>query len=331
MDSLFKTRVLCAAINKIKPVPTLILDKIFGAKEFLVSGRFAWDIVSGSERILKNLKVHEPAQVANLTGRSTVTCSGTRFSEKRLITAADIADMRKFGEQFLPELLSARINRELTDMRSKIDRTREFMAAKALTGTVVDDAGVTLVDYSFAGAHLPVLVNKNLWTDSESDPVKNLRAWKKIIVQAVGGVDAWIAICGSEAMDALLVNPNVLSLLKYTAGNQIAEKGRIAMLAETDINEYLGSYLDSSNVRQDLIGAKYFALIGVSAQTAGEIYAPAADLEDPNGIGSGNPASMFFSKSWTEKDPSGYWIKVEARPLPVLYKPEAVVYAKVVG
>jgi hypothetical protein len=54
------------------------------------------------------------------------------------------------------------------------------------------------------------------------------------------------------------------------------------------------------------------------------------DEEAPQGVGNVGPGEMFFSKSWTEKDPSGRWIKVESRPLPVLQRPGAIVYAKVV-
>jgi hypothetical protein len=327
MNSLFQTRVLTEAINKIKPVKTVILNKVFGTKKFLPTGLFQWDIKSGSERILKNLRVHEPAQVASSMGKKTVTCNGTRFSEKRFIAAADLESVRAYGQNVQAELISAKIADEQVDMKAKVDRTREFMAAKAIQGTIVDDAGTTLVDFAFGGSQTPTLTGKSKWTDSESDPIANIRAWQKIIVQAVGEVDVFYAFCGSTAMDALIANKAVQELLKYVKGDQIAEKGRVAFLAGTEIEEILGSYLDSSSVRQDLIPANSFILVGVSMQTASELYAPVVDLKDANGVGSANPASMFFSKSWEEEDPSGRWIKVEARPLPILYKPECIVKA----
>jgi hypothetical protein len=329
MDNLFLTRSLTEAVNNIKPVKTPIIDKVFGKKKFLPDSRFAWDIKTGSERILRNLKVGEPAQISTKAGKSTITCGGTRFSEKRLITAADIENLRQFGTM-APELLATQIADNLEDMRGKVDRTREFMASKALTGVIVDDEGTQLVDFSFAGAQTPVLVGKQLWTDSESSPIANIRAWQKLIVQAVGQVDSWVAFCSSTAMDALLGNVNIRDLMKYIMGDQIAKSGRITLLADVEIEELLGSYINSSAVRTDMIAAGYFALVGVSPQNAAELYAPAADLDDSQGVGSGKPASMFFSKSWAEQDPSGRWVKVEARPLPVLYKPESIVYAKVV-
>ena len=330
MDALFTSQVLTEAINQVYPVKTTILDKVFGAKKFLPTGVFSWDIITGSRRILKNLKVGDSATVRDKQGRKTVTCNGARFSEKRFISAADLDKLRGFGEQYLPQLVGDMIRTELEDIKSDVDRTREYMAAKAITGTIVDDAGVTIVDFGFSGAQAPVLIGKQKWDDSESNPIKNIRAWKKLITKAVGSVDKFVAFCGATAMDALIENEAILKLLGFSNGKQIADEGRIINLAGVDIEEITGTYLDSSNVAQNLIADAEFILVGVSSQTAAEIFAPVVDLKDANGVGSGNPASMFFSKSWETEDPSGKWIKGEARPLPILYKPDAIIKATVV-
>jgi len=330
MDALFKPTVLTEAINRLHPVKTTICDRIFAAKKFLVSGAFMWEIRSGSRKTLKNLRPGEAAQITANVGRSVVTCQGTRFSPKRQILASDMADMRKFGEAQATELLADRINTELTDMRYEIDRTREFMAARALAGQVIDQDGTVLVDYGFAQAQKPVLAGKAKWTDSESDPIKNIRAWRKWIAQNIGEVDTFHAFCGSDAMDALLKNTTAVALLKNQAGREIAEEGRVTRLGGVNIEEILGGYVDTNDVFQDFIPATAFVLVGLSPSAAGEIFAPAIDLADPSGVGSGKVAQMFFSKSWEDDDPSARWIKAEARPLPVLYKPECVVYATVV-
>jgi hypothetical protein len=330
VDNLFKAFVLTEAVLNLFPVKTSVLDKVFGNKKFLVSGVFQWDIKSGSRRILKNLKVSDAATIRDGMGLKTVTCNGTRFAEKRFIGAADLDKLRGFGSQFADGLVGKRIADELTDIKTEIDRTREFMAIKAISGTVVDDNGDTLVDYGFSVDQKPTLTGKQKWTDSESNPIKNLRAWKKQITKAVGSVDKFYGFCGSEAMDALIENGAVQKLLHYSSGKQIADEGRIAFLAGVEIEEVLGTYVDKDGAEQDLIGAKEFILVGVSAQTASEIYVPVVNLNDPNGVGQGNPASMFFADSQDQWDPSGKWVRVESRPLPVLNKPQAVVKATVV-
>lgn len=329
MDNIFKVIVLTAAVNAMRPVRTRVLDKVFGRKKRQLSDRFAWDIKSSDERLLKNIHVTDEAQVTNKTGRKTVTCEAPRFAEKRLISAADLNAARAFGSQAGTEMMKEKVADEQFDMRTDVDRTREFMAVKALSGTVVDEAGSTIVDYNFPAAQKPVLAGTAKWTDAASDPVKNIRAWKKLIANEVN-VDSWAAFCGDGAMDALINNDNARELLKYLAGQQMAEEGRIARMAGVDIEEYFGTYKNAAGARQEMIASNIFILVGLGPDTAAELYAPVVDLEAAGGVGSGQQASMFFSKSWPEKDPSGNWIKVESRPLPVIFRPQCIVYAQVI-
>ena len=328
MDKIYSTRVLTAAINKMTPVKTPVLDKVFGRKKRQTSSKFAWDIKSSNERLLKNIHVAAPAQVTNGVNRKTVTCEAPRYAEKRPISAADLVDMRKFGAETGNELLKERLADEQFDIRGDIDRTREYQAVKALSGQVIDESGSLIVDYNFDASQKPVLAGTALWTDSSSDPVANLRAWKKWISQRVA-VSGFYAFCGSGAMDALLDNAKALELLKYTVGKQLAEEGRIARLAGVEIEEYFGTYKNASGTIQEMIPDNVFALVGLGAQNAAELFAPIVDLKAPGGVANGKPGQVFASKSWEKDDPSVRWIKGESRPLTVLYQPECVIWAQV--
>ena len=66
---------------------------------------------------------------------------------------ADLAECVPISSGDLPALLDfAR--------RQKIDLTREFMAVKALSGQVVDEAGTVLVDYQFPAEQKPNLSSR---------------------------------------------------------------------------------------------------------------------------------------------------------------------------
>jgi len=327
MDQIFKTRVLTIAINKMRPFTTRALDLIFGRKKGQLSSLFAWDIKSSNERLLKNIRVSDAAQVTNGVKRKTVTCEAPRFAEKRFIGADKLDAARKAGETGV-ELMKEKIADEQFDMRGDVDRTREFMAVKCLSGQVVDEAGAVIVDYNFPAAQKPVLATGLKWNEGGVDPLPNLRAWKKYIGARVV-VDKFVAICGSDTMDALIGNEAIGDKLKYAAGKQIAEEGRIAFLAGIQIEEYFGTYRDAAGVIQDMVPANAFILVGVGPDTAAELYAPVVDLDDDAGVGTGKDPNIFFSKSWDEKDPSGKWVKVEGRPLPVLFQPECVIFATV--
>ncbi|MDH3360639.1 MAG: major capsid protein, partial [Desulfobulbaceae bacterium] len=306
-----------------------VLDVVFKRKKRQLSSVFSWDVKTGTNQLMDAIAVSAEATVRGGIGRANITCNAPRYSEKELITAADIADMRKFGSATEAELIKERVGDEQADMKANVDLTREFQAVKALEGKVVDKNGKTIVDFNFPAEHKPVLTGTALWTDADSDPIKNLRAWKKMITRSCGGlVTGWHAFCGSDAMDALMSNANALEKLKFMAGQQIAEEGRIARLAKVEIEEYDGAYTDSSGTVHDMIPANVFALVGLVPDGAAELFAPVIDLKAPGGVGKGKKADIFFSKMWESEDPSGKWIKIESRPLPALMR-LVVVWAEV--
>jgi hypothetical protein len=327
--SIWRPSILTAAVNKIKPVKTPALDRVFANKQPQTSKNFAWDVIAGTEKLMKPVRTSAPATVSQNNTKLHVSCEGPRFSEKRLITADQLDALRRLGSDVEQELLQKEIARNQTDLRSKLDRTREFQAISALKGQVVDADGNVLVDYGFSGDQQVTLAGKNLWTDSESKPINNLRAWKRFIADGIGGVDQWFAFLGFEAMDALLNNVNMRDLLKYTMGDQVAKEGRIANAAGIEFVEYDFSYLNDAGTRTRPLGDKYLILVGVQNDTAAEYYAPPCVLGYDGNVGAGNRAAMIFSDSWEEKDPSGRWIRVESRPLPVILKTECIVVAKV--
>lgn len=330
IDAVFKTRNLVAAVESMRPVPTPVLSKVFTTPLRSFSSNLEWDVEKDSEGVCTSIPSGSPARVVSKDGYDHVVTPAPRFSEKFFVKPSDLDNIRRMGDNVAPMLLADLVGREQAKLRAKIDRTREFMAVKALSGTVVDGSGATLATFSLPTGHNPTLTGVNKWSDSESKIVENLRGWKKLISQAVGGaVSSYQAFCGSAVMDAILNNPKVQELLKYTKGSQLAEQGAIAHLAGVDIEELLGSYKTDAGVRVDLLDAGYIALVGIGAGNAGEAFAPPEDFEAADGIGSGKLPGVFFSKSWEEKDPSGRWVKVEARPLPVILRPGCIVYAKV--
>lgn len=326
----FKPRVLTLAVNKMQPVVTLILDKVFKRKKRALTTPFSWDVKKPSNLLMESIAIDAESTVRGGKDKINVSCPAPRFAEKEFISAADLNEMRKFGTTTETELLKERVAEEQADMKRSFDLTREFMAVKALSGVVVDKNGKALVDYKFPVAHKPVLAGADKWSDAGSDPIADLRAWKKLINRACGGgVTSWEAFCGTDAMTALCNNENALEKLKFLAGKQIAEEGRIARLAKVNIEEYDGSYVDDAGDVHDMIPDNVFALVGIVSDGAAELFAPVIDLKAPGGVGKGKEADIFFSKMWEVDDPSGKWIKVEGRPLPVLTR-LVVVYAVVV-
>ena len=326
----FSPVVLTLAVNRMKPVLTPVLDTVFKRKKRSLTTPFAWDVKNPSNLLMESIAVDAEATVRDGQGMKHITCPAPRFAEKILITAAQLDEMRRFGKANETTLKKEKVAEEQADMRRSFDLTREFMACKALSGVVVDKNGKQLVDFGLPAEHKPVLVGTALWTDPAGKPIENIRNWQKLISKASGGgVTNWVAFAGTGAMNALIHNFSMQDLLSYTSGKQIAEEGRIARLAKTDIVEHDGSYVDDAGTVHDMIPDNIFALVGVVQDGAAELYAPPIDLDAPGGVGKGKEADIYFSKMWPVQDPSGEWVKVEGRPLPVLTR-IIVVWAQVI-
>ena len=268
------------------------------------------------------------------TNRKTVTLEAPRLANKRFIATAELTEIRAMGEMGV-ESMKRRIARELKDMRNKHDRTLEFWAVGALKGMIYDsDLSTVLVDYNVDGSFHPVLTGSALWTDPASNPIANLRAWKKQIEDNCGTtVLEWVAFLGTQVMDALLDHSGILAFLLTDNGSEIAETGRISRLSKVELIECNHNFLDESDVLHRFIDPDSFLLVGVCDDLVEVLVAPVVDDDAPFGVGNVNEKNMpqlFFSKSWKKDDPSGRWIKCESRPLPVLRRPGGVIFAKTV-
>lgn len=329
VDSVFQTRFLVATVNQIKPVKTPVLDKVFAVKERSLSSNIEFDVETDAEGISVSAPSSSPATVVKKDGYDHVVVPAPRFPEKTPITPAELDKIRSMGSN-APMLAAEKVGQELAKLRARTDRTREFMAIKALSGTVVDGAGKTLVTYTFPNGHKPVLAAKKRWSDSESTPLVDIRAWKELISAATGGaVETFYGFCAADVMDALLEHPKIAELLKNQMGQQLVETGRIGRLAGVETEEVSGTYKDKDGNRVKMMPAGYIAIVGVGYGNTAEAFAPPEDFKAADGIGSGQLPELYFAKSWEEDDPSVLWLKAESRPLPLVKRPGCIVYAKV--
>jgi len=336
MDNLFLTRTLTAAINAMRPASTVIYDRLFRKHEHMEpTDRLAFDVITGSESILANLSVYAPATIGNKTGRRTVTLQAPRLAEKRLINAAELNAVRAFGSQLSVQLMKTMLNRELTDMRAKFDRTLEFWASRALRGIIYDaDMSTQLINFGLDSDHTVTLSGVDLWTaPTTANPINNVRDWNRLIESDSGhNVTSWHAYIGWQAMDKMLMIHSVRDLITYSKGLEVLETGRIITIAGVTLEEYNKTFVDASGATQYFIAPNEVVLVGDGDDVFDTPYAPVIDSAAPNGVGnvsSSGRSQMFFAKSWQVEDPSGTWIKCEGRPCPVVQRPDAVVRASV--
>ena len=324
MDHLFKTRTLTTAINAMRKPGSRIFQRYFApVLNWQPTSRIAWDIISGSERVLKAVRVDAPATVGEKTNRKTITMEAPRLAEKRLINNYEVLDMRRYGE-LATELMKTRIAREQADLRSEFDRTLEFWAAHALRGKIYDSDLVTvLVDYNMQNTHIVALAGGDRWSEATAKIIRNIRAWKRLIEQdsshEISGFHAW---CGYRAMDVLLEAPEIRDLLKYQVGPRLLEDARIQKIDGVVFEEYNLTFIAADGSRKYFIEPNDIVLVGEGPDVFDCPYLSAVSDEEMT-------RQLFFSNSWTNKDPAGRWIFGENRCAPVLKRPDATVRATV--
>ena len=216
---------------------------------------------------------------------------------------------------------------------NSIDRRIEFMATKSITtGTVsiVGDGVDDVVDFQMKATHLKTLTGTALWTDAGSDPIKDLRAWKREVVKD-SGVMPDKAILGSDVIDAFTANAAVqkyLNVRRIDLGSVKPENigegatywGSIEGL---DIYSYDAYYTDDAGNIQEIFPVDKILLGSTMAKTVLN-YGAIKDLK------SGSFVGAIFAKSWEVEDPSARFVLFQSAPLPVPTQINAFMCNKVV-
>jgi hypothetical protein len=131
------------------------------------------------------------------------------------------------------------------------------------------------------------------------------------------------ALIGTSALDRLLADEKVQKLLdnrNIAAGNIDAQgQNYVGRICGVDIYECAEQYLDEEGTSHSMIDDNAFVLFSSAAKFTQE-FGLIEDLDAQVGM-------EFFSKMYNEPDPSAAWLLAESAPLPVIYQPDAVVYA----
>ena len=177
----------------------------------------------------------------------------------------------------------------------------------------------------------------NLWTSGLETPLSDIKLARRIMHDEVS-LNPMIAVCGSDACDALLNSTEIQRLLdirnmsmgRMDVTSDIAESGALPLgnLFGIDFWAYTRE-VEVAGVSEPLIRTDHIEFMNTSPSAQDVLYyGGIADL-DANDQG-GTIAGRRFSKSWRTPDPSTQQILVHSRPLPIMRRPGSVVSMKVV-
>ncbi len=342
MLNVFGWLVLTEAVNKIVSPKTFILDTLFRPKKKQhATDKIQLSIKVGNKKLAPFVKRGDPAHVIEKLGSDVNFFQLPRIRMKKPLEAKELlfeqdGSMPSYaGTGDISSYRERKIGEELQDLKDRITRRMEWLAAQALSGGVSVTQNDLQISYDFLmpAGNKPALTGTALWSDlANADPITNIRTWQQIS-QSARGIIPTVAIARTEVINPLLANQKVKDYLnnrRMVVGqidtNKIANELGVKYIGQiegVDIYEYNETYTDDAGSTQPFIPADRFVLVSPSAENRLH-FGAIEDLQAGRNI-----AMEFFSKDWITDDPSTYWMLVETNPLPVPHEPETIVYAKV--
>ncbi|KAF0145106.1 MAG: major capsid protein E [Nitrospirae bacterium] len=333
--SMFETRTMLAAMEKMFFPKTFLLDLFFKVKNTFTTENVDIDIIKGKRRLAPFVSPMVQGKVIDRTGFVTRSIKPPYIKEKMPFSGADILK-RQAGETIYQgnsdpaTRAQQQLGKDLLELDGMITRREEWMAAKALFDGKVQCKGDGIdvqVDF-LRDASLTITLGALFWGAADGVPITNLRTWKQLVGKLSGVVPDSLILAGDVVMP-FLANAEVQKFMdktKITLG-QIDPKalpsgatyyGNVDGL---DIYSYDEWYLDDAGVLQPMVPAKKI-LIGSTKARCECLYGAIQDLK-------ATAAVARFPKSWEEEDPSVRWIMLQSAPIPATLDTDAFLTATV--
>lgn len=340
---IFDTRTMLEAVEQMKSARRFLMLTFFngGVPRTFASKTVDIDIVKGQRKMAPFVHPRLPGSVVLRDGYRTDTYTPP-YIQPKIETTAELILKRAAGDNPYAtrsplERAGAQLGKDLADLDDQITRREEWMCAQALTTgqvQVVGEGVEDTIDFLMATDH-KVTLSTDKWDAAGSDPLGDLRAWKRKIARDSGRT-ANVAVLSGEAVDAFQANDMVMKQLN----TRRVDLGLIVPQELPDGVTYLGYlndpgvdlyaydewYLDDNGAEQPMIAAGGLILGATNTRNA-MLYGAIQDLE---AIESGLVEAARFPKSWVTKEPSARWLKLQSAPLAGLLEPDAFLYAKVV-
>jgi hypothetical protein len=284
-----------------------------------------WDIIKGSRMVAKPNVPNSEAHIVPRLGRSQAAASFVYLREKKVFEPTTIHWLRQPGS-LAQTNAEAAVLREVTDLNQRFDNFAEFMLWSALKGQLSFDFPdvQASVDYQFPASHKPTPTTG--WdTATPQSIVADIRAWKRLI-RRDGRVDAKTAYATELTMAYIFdsfashgASPAIL--LSDRMKDQYYSQGTLPGFMGLDWNTVESVFDDDAGNSTLFVPDNALFMGNYTDQRPIEMYVgPTADDEAPNNF------TGKFSKTWKDKDPSARQFLLEWNILPVITRPEQMIY-----
>lgn len=336
--SMFQSRTMLAALEKMFIPKTFLLDMFFKNTETSNTEHVDIDIYKGKRRLAPFVSPVMEGKVVDRSGFTTRSFNPPYIKPKMPFSGADLLNRQPGETIYAPGALTPmqraeqQLGKDLLELDQMITRREEWMAAQALfSGKVrcIGDGIDVMIDF-LRDAALTITLIDLFWADADGVPITNLRAWKQLVGK-LSGIVPDALVLGSDVVMPFLENAQVQKLMdktKITLG-QIDPKtlplgatyyGRVDGL---DVYSYDEWYLDDAGDLQPMVPVKQI-LLGSTRTRAVKHYGAIRDLKATATV-------ARFPKSWEVEDPSVRWVMLQSAPIPCPLDTDAFLTATVLA
>lgn len=334
---IFTTGVLARVVAELPQPAPFILNSFFTALQTETSEEIHFDVENGKRRLAPFVAPIVAGKLVESLGYTAKTFKPAYIKDKRVFDSSR-PFRRAMGEKIGGELNPAQrlqmlLATDLADQIGMVTRRMEVMAVEALrTGKVTvsgDQYPTTVVDF---GRHADLsvsLVNATRWGESTATPLDDVQTWSMLVTQHSGAqantlvmdVKAWKLFSASAGVKELLDRFRGKDQLNPTV---TGEGGRyMGNIGDLDIWVYAGWYEDPETGALTPYLPDHTVIVTGPDLEGTRAYGAIRDEE------AGFQALPYYAKSWVEKDPAVRYLLMQSAPLPVPYRVNASLSAKV--
>ncbi len=288
-----------------------------------------WDVIRGSRMVAKPNVPNSEAHIVARLGRSQESAAFVYLREKKVFEPTTLHWLRTPGEIAATNAEKA-VMREVENLNQRFDNFAEFCIWSALKGSLIFDYPDVQanIDYKLPTSHKPH-PGTSWATATPTQIVADIRAWKRLVTRD-GRVPAKEAFA-TELTLAYIFDSFASTGVATTfmGGTLLSDRMKENYYSQGTLPGFMGLnwttvesvYDDDAGVNTLFVPDKALFLGNYTDQTPIELLqGPTADDEAPDNF------TGKFSKSWKEKDPSARQYLLEWNLLPVITRPEQMVY-----
>lgn len=322
--SLLQPTVLSGVVEKLVAAENLTLLNMV-PKDSNPFPTVQWDVIKGSRTVAKPNVPNSEAHIVPKLGISQESAAFIYLREKKVFEPTTIHWIREPG-QIARTNAERAVLREVTDLNQRFDNFAEFILWRSLTGTLVldyPDVQAT-VDYKVPATHKPSAGTG--WNTANTAQIRSdIVAWKRLLERdaRVAATDAFATgVTMERVINAFAVDARAGStMLTERMKDEYFARGVMPGFMGLDWHTTEQVYDTDGGVRTLFVPDDALFIVNLRDNRPMVLMeGPSADDEAPAGH------TGKFSKTWKEKDPSARQFLLEWNLLPVITRPEQIVY-----